>query len=128
VSDPSCDKLVMVVEDDPDVRESLLEVLEDFEYHPLAASNGQEALERLREPGARPCLILLDVMMPVMDGWGFRAAQEADLELKSIPVVVLSAHNSAEQTAREMGVDGYLRKPVKLAALMEMVTRYCAPA
>jgi CheY-like chemotaxis protein len=126
MSDADCDRLVLVVEDDRDVRDSLLEALEDNAYEPLAASNGKEALDRLRA-GTRPCVILLDVMMPIMDGWGFRAAQTEDSELSSIPVVVLTAHASAEQTAREMQAAGFLKKPVRLDALLDMVERHCEP-
>ena len=121
-----CDRRVLVIEDDRDVRDSILEVLEDNEYEPVTASNGMEALERLRDPSQRPCVILLDVMMPVMDGWGFRAAQNQDLELKRIPVVVLTAHASAAETARDMRAAGYLKKPVALDALLATVERYCA--
>src|SRR5579883_1831845 len=117
-------RLIMIVEDDPDIRESILEVLADSEYHPIAASNGQEALAQLHS-GLKPCLILLDIMMPIMDGWGFRAAQKQDAELAKIPVVVLTAHASAEKTAREMGAAAYLKKPISLDALLAMVQRYC---
>jgi CheY-like chemotaxis protein len=122
-----CDKRVLVVEDDRDVRDSILEVLEDNEYEPLIASNGMEALEKLRNPDQRPCLILLDVMMPVMDGWSFRAVQSEDAELSSIPVVVLTAHASAAQTARDMRAAGFLRKPVELDDLLAAVQRHCEP-
>jgi CheY-like chemotaxis protein len=121
-----CERRVLVVEDDRDIRDSILEVLADNEYEPLTASNGKEALERLRDPDQRPCVILLDVMMPVMDGWGFRAAQTEDSELKAIPVVVLTAHASAAETARDMEAAGFLKKPVKLDALLEAVERHCA--
>jgi CheY-like chemotaxis protein len=120
-------KRVLVVEDDRDVRDSILEVLEDNEYEPLIASNGVEALEKLRDPEQRPCVILLDVMMPVMDGWGFRAVQSEDSELNAIPVVVLTAHASAAQTARDMRAAGFLRKPVELDDLLAAVQRHCGP-
>lgn len=126
MSPRGCDRRVLIVEDDRDVRDSILEVLEDNEYEPVIASNGKEALEQLRDPSRRPCVILLDVMMPVMDGWGFRAAQAEDSELSAIPVVVLSAHTSAAETARNMQAAGYLKKPVQLAALLEAVERHCA--
>jgi CheY-like chemotaxis protein len=120
-----CGRRVLVVEDDADVRDALLEVLEDSEYAPLAASNGQEALARLHADPAKPCLILLDMMMPVMDGWAFRAEQSRDPELRSIPVVVLTAHVSAQQAARELHAAGFLRKPVSLDALLATVQKYC---
>ena len=126
MTSPGCDRRVLVVEDDRDIRDSILEVLEDNAYEPLTASNGKEALERLRDPGRRPCVILLDIMMPVMDGWSFRAAQTEDSELKTIPVVVLTAHASAAQTARQMHAAGFLRKPVELDALLAAIERHCS--
>lgn len=127
VTETECDKLVLVVEDDRDVRESIIEVLEDNAYQTVAASNGQEGLQALRNAPCKPCLILLDLMMPVMDGWGFRAAQKSDQELGSIPVVVLTAHASAQQTAEDMNAAGFLKKPVRLEALLDTVQRHCGP-
>ncbi len=127
MAEASCERVILIVEDDRDVRESIVEVLQDSSYHVLDASNGKEALERLRG-GERPCLILLDAMMPVMNGWEFRAEQQQDQELSAIPVVVLSAHASAEETARTMGVAGYLKKPVRLERLLATVKRYCEGA
>jgi CheY-like chemotaxis protein len=120
-----CGKRVLVVEDDADIRQALLEVLQDHAYDAVSAGNGQEALARLQSTATRPCLILLDVMMPVMDGWTFRTAQASDPELRSIPVVVLTAHASAPQVAEAMDVAGYLRKPVKLDTLLATVHRFC---
>jgi CheY-like chemotaxis protein len=128
MGESGCERMVMVVEDDCDVRDSLLEVLEDHAYAPLAASNGKEALDRLRARGQKPCVILLDVMMPVMDGWGFRAAQAQDSELSGIPVVVLTAHASAAETAREMHAAGFLKKPITLDALLATIERHCEPS
>ena len=122
---PSCQDCVLIVEDDLDVRESILEVLAENDFRAISASNGREGLETLRAGRGRPCVILLDVMMPVLDGHGFRAEQRRDPDLSSIPVVVLTAHASAEQTSREMQADGYLRKPVKLEALIKTIERYC---
>ena len=127
MSPPDCERRVLVVEDDRDVRDTLLEVLEDYAYAPLAASNGKEALDRLRASDVRPCVILLDVMMPVMDGWGFRAAQTEDAQLSEIPVVVLTAHASAALTARDLHAAGYLKKPVSLEDLLAAVERHCEP-
>ena len=116
----------MVVEDDPDVREAIAEVLSDCEYQPLHAANGAEALQRLRAAAVRPCVILLDVMMPTMDGWQFRAAQMSDPLVSDIPVVVLSAHADGSQAAAKMDAAGYLSKPVSLESLVSLVERFCA--
>jgi CheY-like chemotaxis protein len=115
------------VEDDRDLRDSLAEILSDHGYHPLPAANGREALDLLCGLGPRPKLILLDIMMPVMDGWEFRIEQCKDPELGTIPVVVLSAHTNVAETAEQMKVAGHLKKPVRLECLLEVVARFCQP-
>ncbi len=119
---------VMIVEDDVDIRETIEQVLADHDVHATTAENGAVALERLREAGEQPCVILLDMMMPVMDGREFRTQQQADPALSQIPVVVLSAHVAGDRAAREMGVEGYLKKPCDLATLLKMIGRFCPPA
>ena len=118
-------KLVFIVEDDRDVRDSLIDALELNDYAYIAVSNGREGIERLRALAVKPCLILLDLMMPILDGWGFREAQRGNPELSAIPVIVLTAGASAEQVAAQMGADGFLRKPVRLEDLIEAVSQYC---
>ena len=125
----TCQGEVMVVEDDADIRETILEVLADNAVPAVGAENGADALDRLHDPArTKPCLILLDIMMPVMDGWGFRAAQQEDPELAGIPVIVLTAHAQGDRAAREMAVDGFLKKPFDLEALLGTVRRYVAPS
>jgi CheY-like chemotaxis protein len=120
-----CARTVMVVEDDPDILETIAEVLEDDAYRPVLASNGASALDQLRAAQTKPCVILLDVMMPILDGRGFRARQQEDPELKGIPVVVLSAHADAALAAVEMQAEGFIRKPVDLHNLLDTVERFC---
>ena len=120
-----CGKTVLVVEDDPGVREAIAEVLQDHEYHPVSACNGAEALEQLRDAPQMPCVILLDMMMPTMDGFQFRAAQESDPSLRDIPVVLLSAHADADTAAARMKADGFLKKPVELETLLDTIERFC---
>ena len=115
----------MVVEDDADVREAISEVLSDCDYKPLHAANGAEALQRLRTAAVRPCVILLDMMMPTMDGWQFRAAQKSDPSVSDIPVVVLSAHANGSEAAAKMDAVAYLAKPVSLEKLVTVVERFC---
>jgi len=117
-------RMVLVVEDDRDVREAITEILVDSDYEALPAANGVEALERLRAAQVRPCVILLDIMMPSMDGWQFRSEQQRDAALKDIPVVVLSAVADASVAAK-MEAAGYLRKPVALELLLGIVQRFC---
>ena len=122
-----CPRLVVVIDDDEDVRDALMDALTDADFKPLGASNGANALDRLRALDARPCLILLDVMMPEMDGWEFRAAQRRDPALAEIPVVVLTAHADARQAAASMQAAGFLRKPVSRESLLATVGRFCQP-
>jgi len=122
----SCQRTVLVVEDDRDVRQAIAEVLSDCEYKALHASNGAEALERLRTAPVQPCVILLDIMMPTMDGWQFRAAQRSDPSVKDIPVVILTAHADADTAAEQMDAAGFLMKPVALDLLLGIVERFCA--
>src|ERR1700704_6092909 len=98
---------VLVVDDDTDIRETIEEVLADNDFPAIGAENGAVALERLRSDVEPPCVILLDMMMPVMDGRTFRLAQQDDPTLSDIPVVVLSAHASGERAARELHVAGF---------------------
>jgi CheY-like chemotaxis protein len=116
---------VLIVEDDTDIRETIEQVLADNDVPAIGAENGAVALERLRSDVEPPCVILLDMMMPVMDGRTFRLAQQNDPTLSDIPVVVLTAHASGERSARELHVAGFLRKPVDLQTLLEVIRRYC---
>jgi CheY-like chemotaxis protein len=117
---------VLVVEDDYAIRETLRELLEDEGYRVMWASNGKEALARLHERAPR--VILLDLMMPVMDGWEFRDAQQRDPALANIPVVVISADHGLDHKVSGLGVDGWLAKPFELDALLATVDRYAQPS
>src|SRR5574340_1100683 len=102
---------VLLVEDDAAIRDALRELLEAEGFVVQGAANGREALARLRAGGHRPRLILLDLMMPVMDGWEFRQAQRGDPALARIPVVVLTAADGAEDLIADMKVAACLSKP-----------------
>jgi two-component system, OmpR family, response regulator CpxR len=115
---------VLVVEDDFAIRETLRELLEDEGYDVSWASNGREALELLAHRAPR--VILLDLMMPVMDGWEFRVAQQKDPALARIPVVVISADHALDQKVAALAVDGWLAKPFELDALLTTLRRYAA--
>ncbi|MDB4965803.1 MAG: Response regulator [Myxococcales bacterium] len=115
---------VMVVDDDADIRDSIGDILELRGYRVARVSNGREALDRLRD-GTRPCVILLDLMMPVLSGWEFRAEQTKDEALKALPVVIISGDGSTDQKAADVGVSEYLRKPLELSAILEVVRRHC---
>jgi CheY-like chemotaxis protein len=116
---------VLVVDDDYAIREMLIEVLEDAGYQVTSAENGQQALSLLQEAPALPCVILLDLMMPVMSGWAFREAQQADPKLADIPVVVLSARPGLQHDAFMTTVNEFLQKPVDIAHLLTIVESFC---
>ena len=116
--------VVLVVEDDPDIRATLCEALEDNGYTAASASNGVEALDYLRKTAERPCLILLDLMMPVMDGQTFRAEQRADSTIAEIPVVVISAYRDLDKYREELATE-CLPKPVRLDTLLQTARKHC---
>lgn len=116
---------VLIVEDDLEIRESLIEALEDEGYEAVGAGNGLEALDRLRGPGPQPCLIFLDLMMPRMDGRAFRQEQLRHPELASIPVVVISAFRDVTHVAEEMQAAALLKKPFQLHELVTVTRQHC---
>jgi CheY-like chemotaxis protein len=121
--------MVMVIDDDVDVSGAIVEALQDAAYTAVAAANGREALAKLRALAERPCVLLLDLMMPEMDGWSFRNEQLGDPALRSIPVVVLSAHGGPNDPPVP-GIEqaDVLRKPVGLQTLLAKVEQYCRKA
>jgi CheY-like chemotaxis protein len=117
-------KRVLLVEDDCLLREMASLVLAGEGYRVATASNGKDAIHRLRH-FERPNLILLDLMMPGMDGWQFRQELKKDANLASIPVVVVSAADDLEKEASSLGAAAYLQKPVDGEKLIEAVRRCC---
>jgi DNA-binding response OmpR family regulator len=109
---------VLIVEDDADIRTSLSHLLEDEGIPTLTASNGQEALDVLRLVRATPSVVLLDLMMPVMDGWEFRRRLEADRTAPAPKVVIMSAMSPDET----IGSAVWLRKPLGIEQLLSTVT------
>lgn len=112
---------LLVVDDDTDLREALEEVLRDAGFTVLGASNGREALEVLARASPLPGLVLLDMMMPVLDGLGFAKEMQAVAEWRHLPIVIFSASAGNEATAREVGACAYLRKPVEVEVLVATV-------
>jgi CheY-like chemotaxis protein len=118
------DPCILIVEDDEDMRESLGEILRFEGYRVAGAANGREALQRLQH-GDAPCIILLDLMMPVMSGWEFREQQRQDPQLSAIPVAILTGVRNTAEQIRTLGAVGYFQKPVDLNALLATVAEYC---
>jgi CheY-like chemotaxis protein len=116
-------RAILLVEDDQDIREAIQDVLTEEGYAVAVADTGLSALERLRCGEPLPDVILLDLMMPVMDGWQFRAEQEQNPIWRAIPVIVLSAVGNTHEKADSMGAFGCLRKPLDVDELLEMLQR-----
>ena len=114
---------VMIVEDDRDTREMLGRFLELEGFDVRTAANGQLALEALQED-SEPCVILLDLMMPVMNGWQFRERQVSDPRFSRIPVVVVTAAGPREDIP-EINADGWLSKPVDFDRLLATIGSLC---
>jgi CheY-like chemotaxis protein len=128
-SDPEVGQmtLILVVEDDLDSRESLAALLRSGGYAVATAANGHEAHQWLINAGELPSIILLDLIMPVMDGWHFRWYQVQDVELAQIPIVVLSGESDVREAATALGAAGYLSKPIDLASLLGTLQRSIPP-
>lgn len=117
--------IILIVEDDLAIRETLGELMRLEGFVPELAANGQEALALLAR-GVRPCVILLDLMMPVMDGFMFRAEQVKSTEWANIPVVIMSADGNLPSKMAKLGSDlPSLRKPPDIDAVVSVVRQYC---
>jgi CheY-like chemotaxis protein len=116
---------VFIVEDDVDTREMIGRFLQMEGYAVETAANGRQALERL-DAGTRACVILLDLMMPVMDGWEFRRQQVSHATCADIPVIVFSA--AGRDRMQQIEANDYLAKPVDLEDLLKRVARFCPPS
>jgi two-component system response regulator MprA len=121
MSDPN--RLILLVDDDEDIRHALSEVIHLLGIPVIEAANGAEALTILRT-GCIPSLILLDLRMPVMSGEEFYSVLRHEARWDGIAVVVLSADSDAARIATTLGVAGFLRKPVELSDLVEVLTRF----
>lgn len=117
-------KPILLVEDDDANRDAMCDFLREEGYVVVGAENGARAMELLRE-GLEPALILLDLMMPVMNAWEFRAAQRREPALADIPVILLSAGHRIEEEARRFGAAGVISKPPDLDELLAHIARHC---
>lgn len=115
--------MVLLVDDDEDIVDTIQIILRKEGWNVTAALDGVRGLERLRA-GLRPDLILLDLMMPGLNGWQFCDALRADSQLRDIPVVVLSGSGDVMEKAASLGAVAHLRKPFELSELLETVRRH----
>lgn len=113
---------VMVIEDDHDIRVSVRTLLEDEGFRVITVTDGKSALAMLESAREMPCLIILDLMLPVMDGWNFAERLRTRPRLVDIPIVIMSAY---EHPPPPKGIVGFLKKPVDADALLQLVSSYC---
>jgi CheY-like chemotaxis protein len=113
---------VLIVEDDEDLRDMMAQMLTIEGFAAATVANGREALDYLHGT-TKPHVILLDLMMPVMDGWEFRRHQQADPELAPVPVIVLSALDPVR--AAPVDAIAFLKKPLDFDRLLELVRSHC---
>ena len=116
--------LILIVEDDPDILAMMVTALGDEGYRVATAQDGEEALASARRD--RPDLIVLDLMLPRMNGLQFRAEQRRDPELSSIPIICLSGASHAATVALELGTGDCLAKPVNFDRLLALITKLLA--
>ena len=112
---------LLLVEDDDGIRDALTLALEDLGITLTCVTNGSEALALIERTHASPTLILLDLMMPVMDGWGFAQTLRAHPRGQSVPIVIVSADGGLAEFADTINAAGWLRKPFDLEALLTLV-------
>jgi CheY-like chemotaxis protein len=121
---------VLIVEDDPEIREMVRVLLATAGFHTVGAQDGLEALHLLRTVRHRapdtPCLVLLDLKMPRLGGNEFRRAQLGDPTVANVPIAVMSGAADLEQRGAAMGAVATLSKPLDVDVLMDVVRRYCA--
>jgi CheY-like chemotaxis protein len=114
---------VLVVEDDHDIRVSVRNLLEDEGYRVLTVTDGRAALDLLERAEPSPALIILDLMLPVMDGWEFAERLRALPRLAGIPIVIMSAYQEPPPPCEAVA---FVRKPINSDVLLNVVDRYCA--
>lgn len=118
---------ILIVDDELATRTLLTDALAADGYEVVTAGDGAKALEYLRATTTLPCLILLDLVMPNMDGWQFIEERSHDRRLAGIPVVLISGQVAARETARSLGLASYIEKPIALASLREVLARVRVP-
>jgi len=120
-------KKILIIEDDVEISSSIEELLIDEGYEVATAKNGQDALDQLQSMNSLPQLILLDLMMPVKDGIGFREDQAKDSRINEIPVILMSADAQIEAKKIKMGIAQHLKKPLDIDVLLKLIDSLILP-
>jgi DNA-binding response OmpR family regulator len=118
-------KKLLIIEDSLDIQQTLKQILELEGYEVTVASHGQEGLDKLRLSTFEPHLILLDLMMPIMDGHQFRKIQMKDEKLSVIPVIIMTADGNFKPEMSEIMGEGFIRKPLDIDDLLKTVETHC---
>ena len=118
-------KKILLVEDDQDIRETLIELLEGEGYNVIFAENGQAGLDKLNDGTSLPNLILLDLMMPIKDGFQFCAEKDANPKIAHLPVVVMSADGHIRENQKRVNASAYLKKPLDIYEIIAIVQKFC---
>ncbi|HEV7663520.1 MAG TPA: response regulator [Chloroflexota bacterium] len=116
---------ILVVDDDPAIRDVVVDILEMSNYSVSTATNGAEALEQMRRDA--PHAVMLDLMMPVMSGWDFLRACQRDPACQGVPIVVMSAARDAASVADELGAHAFLSKPFELDNMLSVMGQLAPP-
>jgi DNA-binding response OmpR family regulator len=117
---------ILIVDDDPSIRDVVSDILEMSDYRVKTACNGAEALNDIRDD--RPAAVLLDLMMPVMNGWEFLHTYRCQCPVAQVPVVIMSAGRDASVMAGELGAQAFLSKPFEMDAILAVVGRVATGA
>lgn len=118
-------KSILIIEDDVSIRELLVELLESEGYKVFSAENGLEALSILNK-GTKLNLIIVDLMMPVMDGYAFRKEQLKNDSWSNIPTIVMSAESNAKEKLKSYNVTAFFSKPIELETILQMIKKYAS--
>lgn len=122
----SANMSILIIDDDFGIRDSLSQLLNDEGFRVTSAADGEEALNFLLQNPNHPCLILLDLMMPGVNGWEFRRQQKQNPMLASIPIAIISADRDLKAHAVALEADEYIDKPIDADVLFQVVGRYCS--
>jgi CheY-like chemotaxis protein len=117
---------ILVVDDDPAIRDVVADILESSDYAVQRAVDGADALAKIRQD--QPAAVLLDLMLPLMDGWDFLRSCREDPPCARVPIVVMSAARDARAVADELGARAFLAKPFELDTMLSVVERVAQPA
>ena len=117
-------KRVLIIEDDEDIRFTMKALLEMQGYSVECAVNGEDGIQALRRSATLPGVVLLDMNMPVKDGFQFREEQEQDAKLADVPVVLMSAANNIEETTARVRARAFIKKPFDFDHVLKVVGEY----